>query len=90
MMIISVSSVFFNLVIIGERIERNMKNGKLPGTIGATNEIKKSSSNFHKKKEWDTNAIMVAKRKNKAYHPLSLPFYQDATIAPNQYNNRLS
>lgn len=81
--IVSVSLVFSDFVTIGKRIERNMKNGKLLGVFGDTSKIKKPSSNFQKKKEGETNEVMVAKRKNKARHPLPLPFYQVEAIAPN-------
>lgn len=87
-MIVSMSSVFSDLIIISERIKNNMKNEKLPGDVGTLSGIKKTSSNFHKKKERETNAIIEAKRKDKVHHPLPLPFNQVRTITPNQYKQQ--
>lgn len=86
-MIESESSVFSDLVIIGNIIKINMNNGKLPSAVGTSSGIKKLSSNFHKKKEAETNAIMGTQRKNKARHPLPLPNYEIETIVPTQYQH---
>lgn len=66
-MIGSISLVFSDLILIGERIEINMKNEKILGAIGTMSEIKKPYSNFHKKKEGERNAIAVSGRPS---HPL--------------------
>lgn len=65
-MIVSISSAFSDLVVIGEQIKNNMKNEKLPGATSTTNGTKKPSSNIHEKEEGETNIVVMAKRKKKA------------------------
>lgn len=54
----SVSSRFYDLVIIGERIKDGMKSGKIQGEFGGEANTKKFSNFNSKKKDGDTNVIM--------------------------------
>ncbi|XP_058726114.1 uncharacterized protein LOC131597431 [Vicia villosa] len=56
-MVGSVSSGFSDLVVIGERIENGIKNGKIQGTLSSPYS-KKPSSSFSKKKEGETNTVI--------------------------------
>lgn len=61
-------STFSGIVTIGEIIESHMKKGKLPSTANASSGSKKPFSNFPKKKEGETNAIMGTMRNRKMLH----------------------
>ncbi|XP_058763854.1 uncharacterized protein LOC131637289 [Vicia villosa] len=57
-MVGSVSSGFSDLVMIGERIETGLKNGKIQGAPPSTSfSSKKPVPNFTKKREGETNAV---------------------------------
>nr|XP_027189418.1 uncharacterized protein LOC113786262 [Cicer arietinum] len=58
-MIGSMSSNFSDLVMIGERIESGMRSGKI---VCAATSVKRPQTTFTKKKEGDTNAVMVNPR----------------------------
>lgn len=87
-MIGSVLSVFSDLIIIDERIENNLKNGKLQGVAGTISKIKKPSSNFHNKKEGETNIVTTYRERRSyqtAWAPAPLSYYQYPYISVAQY-----
>lgn len=49
---------FSRVVIVEERIESQVKKGKLPCVFGASGGGNKPYSNFQKKKDGEANAIM--------------------------------
>ncbi|XP_050875850.1 uncharacterized protein LOC127079506 [Lathyrus oleraceus] len=53
----SATSDFAHLVTIGDHIEKGLRDGKIPGAVGAPSAPKKYSGGFQKKREGDTNAI---------------------------------
>src|SRR4051812_34395896 len=57
-MVGSVSSGFSDLVVIGERIENGIKNGKIQGASSSSYQSKRPTPTFAKKKEWETNAVV--------------------------------
>ncbi|XP_027337055.1 uncharacterized protein LOC113850692 [Abrus precatorius] len=65
-MIGSISSNFSDIVIIGERVERGMRNGKIFHNSGRPSNLKKFTNGPGRKKEGETNAI--------AFHPREVPF----------------
>lgn len=48
-MIDNVSSVFYDIMIIAEWLESNLKNGNLQGTTGIISGVKEPCSNFQNK-----------------------------------------
>src|SRR3954463_14654467 len=56
-MVGSVSSGFSDLVVIGERIEDGIKNGKIQGAPSGSYQSKRPAPTFTKKKEGETNAV---------------------------------
>lgn len=81
-MIRSTSASFSDLVVPGERIENDLKTGKIQGPTVASNGTKKPYSGFSKKKEGETNAASTSKGKGKAYQT---PYYQVVEVTPNNY-----
>lgn len=81
-MVGSASSDFSDLVIAGKELRIVSKIEKIQGVIIVSNGAKKPYSRFTKKKEWETNTVMIAKGNTEAYQ---VPYYQVADIAPNQY-----
>lgn len=67
MMVGSASFGFSDLVVVGERIENYLKNGKFQGVVVVSDKEKKSYSEFTKKKEGETNDVEIAKGNNGAY-----------------------
>ncbi|XP_050895907.1 uncharacterized protein LOC127102596 [Lathyrus oleraceus] len=53
----SAASDFAHLVTIGDRIEKGLRDGKIPGVVAAPSAPKKYFGGFQKKKEGETNAI---------------------------------
>ncbi|XP_050877577.1 uncharacterized protein LOC127081357 [Lathyrus oleraceus] len=76
------TSGFSYLVIDGERIENNLKIGKIQDTTIVANRAKKSHSGFSEKKEGETNATIIAKGGDGGYQ---MPYYLVATVTPNPY-----
>lgn len=70
-MIGSVLYGFSDMVTIGEMIEQGMKSIKIPHTTGASSGVRKFSWNSQKKKEGETNVIMVGG--GKPYHSEKTP-----------------
>lgn len=56
-MVSSATLDFAHLVTIGDRIENGLKDGKIQGTVGASNAPNKYSGGFQKKKKGDMNVI---------------------------------
>ncbi|XP_050891021.1 uncharacterized protein LOC127096503 [Lathyrus oleraceus] len=78
----STSDGFFDLVVVGERIESGVKAGKILSLANAANGTKKLYNGFPKKKEGETNIASTSKGKGKAYRT---PYYQVAEVTPNNY-----
>ncbi|GAU40821.1 hypothetical protein TSUD_398050, partial [Trifolium subterraneum] len=84
-MIGSISSNFADLVTIGERVEEGIKNGKIQGVTSAQAGAKKFFGGPPKKKEGETNAILIGPSERP---PVQLPYLQYpyvAAIAQGQY-----
>lgn len=62
MMIGSVSSGFANLVVIRERLEEGIKNGKIANAAKSSSGARKSSRNFQSKNEGEINVISSERR----------------------------
>lgn len=58
---------FYDLVVVGERIESDLKSGKIPSVVGTSNGAKKLYVSFAKKKEGETNNTSVARGRGRAY-----------------------
>lgn len=71
----STTSDFGHLITIGDRIKKGLKDGKIQGTVRASNTPKKYSRGFHKKKEGDTNSISRGYKGKQ-----QIPYYQVATV----------
>jgi len=82
-MIGSMSSNFSDMVIIGERIEIGIKKGRIGESTTGTANSKKVP--FVKKKEKETQAIMVDQRKNQAFINSPSGYYTPPSTHP-QYN----
>src|SRR3954463_106051 len=57
-MVGSISSGFPDLVVINERIENGIKNGKIQGASSGSYQSKRPTPAFAKKKERETNAVV--------------------------------
>ncbi|XP_050878389.1 uncharacterized protein LOC127082196 [Lathyrus oleraceus] len=76
----SAASDFAHLVTIGDRIEKGLRDGKIPGVVAAPSAPKKYSGGFPKKREGETNAISRSyKRKQQA------SYGQIAAVVPIPY-----
>lgn len=53
----SAASDFAHLVTIGDRIEKGLRDGKIPGAVTTPSAPKRYSGGFPKKREGETNAI---------------------------------
>lgn len=78
----STSIEFSDLVIVGERIENSLKSGKIPSTVGPSNGAKKPYVGFYRKKEGETNNMLVAIGRGRVHRA---PFHQVAAVAPGPY-----
>src|SRR4051812_28423183 len=77
-MVGSVSSGFSDLVVIGERIENEIKNGKIQGASSGSYQSKRPTPNFPKKKEGETNAVVHQETRP----PMSFPPQQNRFQGP--------
>ncbi|XP_058784702.1 uncharacterized protein LOC131659544 [Vicia villosa] len=77
-MVGSVSSGFSNLVVIGERIENGIKNGKIQGASSGSYHAKRPTPTFAKKKEGETNAVVHQESRP----PMSFPPQQNKFQGP--------
>lgn len=79
----SIFPLFYNVVTSGEWIEIHVKKGKLPCVTNASGGGKNPYSNFQKKQEGETNAIMGG-RGNRAQQHILVPYHQIVfvTLAP--------
>ena len=73
-MIGSISSNFSDIVIIGERVESGMRNGKISRPSSGAANIKKPSNALGKKKEGEANAV--------TFHSPGKNHYQQAYNTP--------
>ena len=71
-MIGSVSSIFTDLVTIGQRLEEGIENGKVSKVVESSNGAKKHLRNFQKKKDVEANVVSAERR-----GPLRRPQYTD-------------
>src|SRR3954467_15356331 len=75
-MIGSVSSGFSDLVVIGERIEDEIKDGKIQGASPNSYHSKRPTSTFAKKKEGETNAVVHQEPRPAMSYPPPQPRFQ--------------
>lgn len=68
---------FADLVTIGDKIEKGLKDGKIQSNVGTSNAQKKYFGGFQKKKEGETNAIMGGHKGKQQF-----PYHQVIAIAP--------
>lgn len=77
----STSSDFSDLVLAGERIENMIKMGKIQNPTCMSGLTKKSFIPYGKKREGETNAVVVIQTMTPTYQVL---YQQVATVAPIQ------
>ena len=95
-MIGSVSTNFSDMVIVGERVEGGMRNGKIANNFTGTNSVKKPYTNFTKKKEGETNVVMASQAGqsqvkpphffNQIPQPFPYPYIPSPNIAAAAHN----
>ncbi|MCH80909.1 gag-protease polyprotein, partial [Trifolium medium] len=72
-MIGSISSGFADMVIIGGRVEEGLKSGKIQGSSSNQIGAKKLFNNHHKKKEGETNPVVVGSPQTPS---TQMPYFQ--------------
>ncbi|XP_050877529.1 uncharacterized protein LOC127081302 [Lathyrus oleraceus] len=84
----SSASDFAHLVTIGDRIEKRLRDGKIPGAVTTSSAPKKYSGGFPRKREGETNAIFRNyKRKQQASYG-QVAAVQQNTAPPRQFKPR--
>ncbi|XP_050919520.1 uncharacterized protein LOC127137069 [Lathyrus oleraceus] len=83
-LISSVSTGFSDMVIMGERVEEGLKNGKIQGGSSSLPILKKPFNGF-KRKEGETSAISSHRGRPPYKAPASVPYYQYPYVAAAQY-----
>ncbi|XP_050919160.1 uncharacterized protein LOC127136665 [Lathyrus oleraceus] len=72
------------MVIVGERVEEGLKNGKIQGGSNSQPILKKPFNGF-KRKEGETSAISSQRGRPPYKAPASVPYYQYPYVAAAQY-----
>ncbi|XP_050910073.1 uncharacterized protein LOC127123946 [Lathyrus oleraceus] len=83
-LISSVSTGFYDMVIVGERVEEGLKSGKIQGGSSSQPILKKPFNGF-KRKEGETSAISSQRGRPPYKAPASVPYYQYPYVAAAQY-----
>lgn len=84
-LITSVSAGFSDMVIVGERVEEGLKNGKIQGGSSSQTGAKKSINNSHKKKEGKTNTFFQEGENTTNGASAQVPYFQYPYVATVQY-----
>ncbi|XP_050875214.1 uncharacterized protein LOC127078834 [Lathyrus oleraceus] len=83
-LISSVSIGFYDMVIVGERVEEGLKNGKIQRGSSSQPILKKPFNGF-KRMEGETSAISSQRGRVPLRAPTSVPYYQYPYVAAAQY-----
>lgn len=75
------SSVFSDLILVGERIENMIKMGKIQSVANTSSVAKKPYIGFGKKREGETNEAAVVRERASIY---CAPYQQVASVSPVQ------
>ncbi|XP_050876893.1 uncharacterized protein LOC127080623 [Lathyrus oleraceus] len=87
-MIGSSSTNFADMVTIGERVESELKYGKIIDTAAQQTTNKRAHGGFAKKKEGEANTVMAKARPRYQFSMAPMPYYPYSYVAAAQYQQQ--
>lgn len=90
-MVSSILTNFYDLVVVGVKVELSVKNGKMMVVTGTSNNnnVKKFFGGFQKKKERETNVVSVDQGRNRSWRKQQRQFSRQQPTYPMKYVQQL-